>query len=128
VAIADSPAALDPVLLAKQLIRFDTTNPPGAEAACIAHIAGLLAGAGLDCRILARDSARPNLLARLPGRGVAPPLLLHGHVDVVPVAGQRWLRPPFAAELVDMRETGAHPVIMPKWLYLETGDRVHEIR
>jgi acetylornithine deacetylase/succinyl-diaminopimelate desuccinylase-like protein len=48
-----------------------------------------------------RHADRPNLVARLPGRGVAPPLLLHGHVDVVTTAGQDWSRPPFAAELHD---------------------------
>ena len=39
-----------------------------------------------SCAIIARDPARPNLLARLPGRGAAPPLLLQGHVDVVTTA------------------------------------------
>ena len=37
--------------------------------------------------IRARDPERPNLVARLPGRGAAPPLLLYGHVDVVTTAG-----------------------------------------
>ena len=47
--------------------------------------------------IRAREPERPNLIARLPGRGAAPPLLLYGHVDVVTTAGQRWSRPPFEA-------------------------------
>ncbi len=93
--------ATDVVALTQQLVRFDTTNPPGNEAACVGYLAELLAGAGLDCRIVAADDRRPNLIARLPGAGTAPPLLLHGHVDVVPVAGQRWSRPPFEAELED---------------------------
>ena len=37
------------------------------------------------------------MLARLPGRGAAPPLLLHGHLDVVGVDGQQWSRDPSAA-------------------------------
>jgi acetylornithine deacetylase/succinyl-diaminopimelate desuccinylase-like protein len=37
----------------------------------------------------------------LPGLGQSPPLLLQGHVDVVPVADQRWTHPPFAAEEAD---------------------------
>ena len=44
---------------------------------------------------------RPNLVARIPGRGEAAPLLLYGHVDVAPVAGQQWSRDPFGGELVD---------------------------
>jgi acetylornithine deacetylase/succinyl-diaminopimelate desuccinylase-like protein len=47
--------------------------------------------------IRARDPERPNLIARLPGRGAAPPLLLQGHVDVVSTAGQTWSHPPFEA-------------------------------
>jgi acetylornithine deacetylase/succinyl-diaminopimelate desuccinylase-like protein len=80
---ADTHAALydRPAELLQRLIRFDTTNPPGNERACIEWIAGILGDAGLDLRILAKDPARPNLIARLPGQGLAPPLLLQGHVD-----------------------------------------------
>lgn len=93
--------ATDVVELTRQLVRFDTTNPPGNEAACLKYLEGLLSDAGLDCRLIGAHPDRPNLIARLPGRGSAPPLLLHGHLDVVPVTGQRWSRPPFEAELVD---------------------------
>jgi len=103
---------VDPIELTRQLIRFDTTNPPGAEAACVDYIAKLLADAGLETRILALDPARPNLIARFPGRGAAPPLLLHGHVDVVPTAGQHWSRPPFAADLVEGEVWGRGSVDM----------------
>ncbi|MFY1700771.1 M20/M25/M40 family metallo-hydrolase [Micromonospora sp. WMMA1923] len=92
---------VDPVAIAQRLVRFDTTNPPGAEAACVTWIRDLLAGAGLETRLVGVDPQRPNLVARLPGRGLEPPLLLHAHVDVVPVAGQPWTRPPFAGEIVD---------------------------
>jgi acetylornithine deacetylase/succinyl-diaminopimelate desuccinylase-like protein len=91
----------DPAELLQRLIRFDTTNPPGNEAACIAWIREACEDAGLQTRILAKDAARPNLIARLPGRGEAPPLLLQGHVDVVTTAGQDWTRDPFGGELVD---------------------------
>ncbi len=46
-------------------------------------------------------TARPNLVARLDGKNGGAPLLLYGHVDVVPTAGQQWTHPPFDAELVD---------------------------
>ena len=85
----------------RDLLRFDTTNPPGNEGECIAYVQRLLADAGVESRIIARDEARPNLLARLPGAGETPPLLLYGHVDVVTTAGQPWTHPPFGAELVD---------------------------
>jgi acetylornithine deacetylase/succinyl-diaminopimelate desuccinylase-like protein len=90
-----------PAEIAQALIRFDTTNPPGNEAACIAYIRQLLADAGIPVTILARDPARPNLIARLPGQGTAPPLLLQGHIDVVNTANQPWQHPPFAGEVID---------------------------
>ncbi|MGW2187839.1 M20/M25/M40 family metallo-hydrolase [Streptomyces sp. NPDC001719] len=98
--------------LTQQLIRFDTTNPPGDEAACVRYVERLLSGAGLETRLLGREPARPNLIARLPGRGEAPPLLLHAHVDVVPTENQRWTRPPFGGELVDGEVWGRGAVDM----------------
>jgi acetylornithine deacetylase/succinyl-diaminopimelate desuccinylase-like protein len=91
----------EPVELTRELIRFDTTNPPGSEAACIDHVRGLLEAAGVESELYAKDPSRPNLVARLGGNGAGAPLLLYGHVDVVPTAGQHWSHPPFTAELVD---------------------------
>jgi acetylornithine deacetylase/succinyl-diaminopimelate desuccinylase-like protein len=91
----------DVVELLGDLLRFDTTNPPGNEAACIAHVQTLVQAAGVETRIVARDDSRPNLVARVRGAGEGPPLLLYGHVDVVTTAGQEWTRPPFGGELVD---------------------------
>jgi acetylornithine deacetylase/succinyl-diaminopimelate desuccinylase-like protein len=96
-----SDVALDPVELLQRLIRFDTTNPPGHERECVVWAKALCDGAGLDARVVAKDEARPNLIARLAGRGEAPPLLLQGHVDVVTTAGQSWTREPFGGELVN---------------------------
>ncbi|MBF6590757.1 MAG: M20/M25/M40 family metallo-hydrolase [Ktedonobacterales bacterium] len=90
-----------PEELLQRLLRFDTTNPPGNEAACAADIRALLMAVGIEATLIARDPARPNLIARLPGRGDAPPLLLYGHVDVVTTEGQRWTHPPFAGEIAD---------------------------
>ena len=98
---ASAPLYTRPDDLLQHLIRFDTTNPPGDEADCIAYIRDVLADAGISATILARDPARPNLVARLAGRGEAPPLLLYGHVDVVTTAGQTWSHPPFAGDVAD---------------------------
>jgi acetylornithine deacetylase/succinyl-diaminopimelate desuccinylase-like protein len=89
-----------PVELLQKLLRFDTSNPPGGERECIEWIRSLLEELGCEVRILARDPQRPNIVARLVGRGVSPPLLLQGHVDVVPARG-RWRHDPFAGELHD---------------------------
>jgi acetylornithine deacetylase/succinyl-diaminopimelate desuccinylase-like protein len=90
-----------PAELLQQLIRFDTTNPPGNEAACITYINTLLTQAGFQTILLAADPQRPNLIARLQGRGEAPPLLLQGHVDVVTADKQTWDYPPFSGQIVN---------------------------
>jgi acetylornithine deacetylase/succinyl-diaminopimelate desuccinylase-like protein len=89
-----------PAELLQQLIRFDTTNPPGSERECIEWIQRLLDQRGCSVRVLARGPERPSLVARLPGEGRAPPFLLQGHVDVVPARGS-WSRPPFGGEIAD---------------------------
>ncbi len=90
-----------PIDILRTLIRFDTTNPPGNEAACIGYVRDLLEDAGLATTLLAKTPSRPNLIARLPGRGDAPPFVWQGHVDVVTTVNQKWSRDPFGAELID---------------------------
>ena len=92
---------VEPVELLQRLIRFDTTNPPGNEAACIGYVKEVLESAGCETSVYARDPGRPNLIARLAGEGSAPPLLLYGHVDVVTTAGQEWRHGPFDGAIVD---------------------------
>ena len=90
-----------PAELLQALIRFDTTNPPGDEAACVQYIAGLCHSLGIATQTYAKDPARPNLVARIEGEGKAAPLLLYGHVDVVSTANQDWARPPFSGDIAD---------------------------
>ena len=90
-----------PVELLQNLIRFDTTNPPGNEVACIDYIADLLRGVGLEPEIVFKEPNRPNLICRMAGKGEAPPLMLYGHVDVVTVAGREWSHQPFSGDVAD---------------------------
>jgi acetylornithine deacetylase/succinyl-diaminopimelate desuccinylase-like protein len=89
------------VSILQELIRFDTTNPPGNERPCIEYLDALLTSAGIETRIVAQAPERPNLLARLRGTGKAPALLLFGHVDVVTTEHQAWSVPPFEARIED---------------------------
>lgn len=85
----------DPVDILQNLVRFDTTNPPGNEGPCIQYIQDLLEDADIPTTIVFTDPERPNLVARLKGHGSAAPLLLYGHVDVVTTENQKWTYPPF---------------------------------
>jgi len=91
---------LNVVELLQELIRFDTTNPPGNEAACIDFLRAQLEEAGCETQTYEQEPGRPNLVSRLPG-GDAPTLLLQGHVDVVTTALQDWTQPPFSGVLED---------------------------
>ncbi len=85
----------------QDLIRFDTTNPPGNETPCVEHIAAILKREGIEPVVLESAPGRGNVVARLPGDGTLPPLLLMGHVDVVPAEADKWAQPPFSGDLVD---------------------------
>lgn len=97
----EAPALPSPVELLRALLRFDTSNPPGNERPCLEFVGTQLRDAGIEPLFVARDADRPNLVARLRGRGHSPPLLLHAHVDVVPANPSEWSRAPFAGDLVD---------------------------
>jgi acetylornithine deacetylase/succinyl-diaminopimelate desuccinylase-like protein len=98
---ANSHRYRQPAEILQNLIRFDTTNPPGKEAQCIEYIKHMIQSANIDTRVLYKDPTRPNLICRIEGKGNAPPLLLYGHVDVVSTAGQAWQYPPFEGRIVD---------------------------
>ncbi len=87
--------------LLQTLVRIDTTNPPGNEIGCITYLNDLFKREGIATAIAAKTETRPNLIARLPGRGEAPPVLWQAHVDVVTTQGQVWKHPPFSGEIVD---------------------------
>ncbi len=98
---AEIPIYANPSQILKHLIKFNTTNPPGNEAPCIGYVKSLLDWSGIQNTIVAADPSRPNLIARIPGLGNSPPLLLYGHVDVVTTANQVWKVNPFAGEEID---------------------------
>ena len=85
----------------RDLVRIDTTNPPGNETACARYLADLLRPAGIDARIIESAPGRGNLVARLRGSGEAEPIILMGHTDVVAADPEEWLHPPFGAEIHD---------------------------
>jgi acetylornithine deacetylase/succinyl-diaminopimelate desuccinylase-like protein len=83
------------------LLRIDTTNPPGNETPAAEYVAGLLADAGLEPLLLGPSPSRRSVVARLRGTGAKPPLLLHGHLDVVTADPAAWTHPPFGGEIHD---------------------------
>lgn len=82
----------------RDLIRFDTTNPPGNELPAAEYLAQVLKGEGFSPVVLELASGRGNVISRLSGSGEARPLLLMSHLDVVPAEADAWTHPPFAGD------------------------------
>lgn len=83
------------------LLRIDTTNPPGHETPAAEFLAGILKREGIEPTILESAPGRGNLVARLKGNGNAAPLLLMVHLDVVPAEADKWSHPPFGGEVIE---------------------------
>src|SRR5215203_1886653 len=82
----------------KELLRIDTTNPPGNERPAAELLGRILEKEGIEHQIIESDPLRASLVARLRGSGKRGPLLLNGHLDVVPAERGKWERDPFGGE------------------------------
>jgi acetylornithine deacetylase/succinyl-diaminopimelate desuccinylase-like protein len=87
--------------LLRELIRLDTTNPPGNETRAAELLRDYLGDHGVESELIARAPERANLVARIPGRGGGPRLLFLSHTDVVLADPAEWQADPFGGELRD---------------------------
>jgi succinyl-diaminopimelate desuccinylase len=101
--VSDSPA----VALTRELVRVNTTNPPGNETPVIELLRARLQGA-FETTVVPYPVGdnRSHLVARLRGTGERPGVLFSGHVDVVPTGGVAWSVDPFGGEVRDGRLYG----------------------
>lgn len=109
---AGIPAGLgtEAIELCRELVRIDTSNPPGNETPAAELLAAWLeraSGGRLGIELCGPDPERLNVIARLPGTGDGPSLMLLGHTDVVPApADSGWTVPPFEGRVEDGRMIG----------------------
>jgi acetylornithine deacetylase/succinyl-diaminopimelate desuccinylase-like protein len=85
--------------LLQRLIRLDTVNPPGNETRAAELLRDYLADSGLEAALYAKVPERANLVARIPGRGDGPTLLLLSHTDTVLADASEWQLDPWSGEL-----------------------------
>ena len=106
-----SPTAVDLDALARdasvwltELIRINTTNPPGNELAAAKYIAGVLEKEGITAEVIEVTAGRGVVIARLqagPMPNPAQALLLLGHLDVAGVDASKWTVDPFGGVTQD---------------------------
>ena len=88
----------DAIALTRDLLRFDTINPPGQERACARHAGALLEQWGFRVDYHEYAEGRTSLVARAGGSEAKAPLCLTGHIDTVALGTAAWTRDPFAGE------------------------------
>ncbi|MBX7265787.1 M20/M25/M40 family metallo-hydrolase [Micromonospora sp. Llam7] len=124
---------LDEVVgICRGLLRMDTSNPGRLERPAAEYVADLLTEAGWPVTVLAAEEGRTNVVVCIPGRQPKlDPLLVHCHLDVVPVDERRWTVDPFGGEerdgclwgrgAVDMKDMAAMMLASARH-YGRTGD------
>lgn len=96
------------VEICRDLIRIDTSNfgfdPGPGERVAAEHVATLLADVGIESQLFESEPTRTTLVANWEPEGVdrsLSPLLVHGHLDVVPANAADWTVDPFSGEIKD---------------------------
>jgi len=97
------PAAQDEVVgLLSELIQINTSNPTHHERPAAEWMAARLDEVGVDAQIVESEPGRASTIARIAGTDSSrPPLLIHGHLDVVPADAAEWSVDPFSGEIRD---------------------------
>ena len=93
-------------IIARDLIRFDTTNygegRSNGETEAAEYVEAKLAELGLTPQVFESDPGRTSVVARVEGADPAKPaLVVHGHLDVVPADPRNWSVDPFGGEIKD---------------------------
>ena len=88
-----------------ELIAFDTTNPPGNEAAVVAYLKQLFP----ECQnqVISHGENRSSLIIHLTEEVAdRPSISFIGHIDTVPFTSENWSYPPLAATIESDRLYG----------------------
>jgi acetylornithine deacetylase/succinyl-diaminopimelate desuccinylase-like protein len=89
------------VAILQNYIRINTANPPGNELEAARFLEGILRKEGIEVSVYESAPHRGNLLAVIPGKKKAGPLILLNHMDVVPAEADKWDLDPFGGIIKD---------------------------
>jgi acetylornithine deacetylase/succinyl-diaminopimelate desuccinylase-like protein len=92
--------------IARDLIRFDTSNwgngRANSETEAARYVGDFLESLGLEVEYIDSAPGRTSVITRIPGvNPELPAMVVHGHLDVVPVDPAHWSVDPFAGEIRD---------------------------
>jgi acetylornithine deacetylase/succinyl-diaminopimelate desuccinylase-like protein len=100
-----SELELEAIRICQELIRIPSVNygeGKGDEKDVAAHVVKLLSEVGIVSQTYESAPGRCNVIARIKGSiPNRPGLVVHGHLDVVPVNAADWSVDPFSAEIKD---------------------------
>ena len=99
--VMNDAARTETIRFLTDLVKIDTSNPPGNEGKAAEYIKSVLDKEGIASEIFESAPGRGNLVARIKGNGSKRPLMLMGHLDVVGVERDQWSVDPFAAVAKD---------------------------
>lgn len=92
----------DTAKLLAEVIRVNTSNPPGNEAKLAALLKSKFEPLGFQIDIITTpEPTKAHFIARLKGDGSKKPILLAAHADVVGVEREKWSVEPFEGVVKD---------------------------
>lgn len=96
----------EPVTIARDLIRFDTSNynrdGDDVETQAARYVMDMFHEVGVEAEWIEPVAGRPSVITRIAGTDRSRPgLLIHGHLDVVPAVAEDWSVDPFGGEIID---------------------------
>jgi len=89
------------ILLTQKLIRFETINPPGNEKQIAEFIGEILISHGFNVKYPKLSENRYHLIAEKGITDKFSPIVLCGHLDVVPLSSKKWTVDPFKGEIIN---------------------------
>ena len=125
--LSPDQASAETASFLKDLVRIDTTDPPGNESKVATYIGAIFQREGIPYELLEPVQGRASIVARLKGTGAQRPVLLLAHEDVVPVDRSHWTVDPFAADVKDgvLYGRGASDDKGPLAAHIETMLQLH---
>ena len=88
----------EPLQLTRDLLHFNTINPPGMERDCARHLGNLLESAGFNVKYHEFADSRTSVIATIGGKQEKPPICFTGHIDIVPLGMAAWSKDPFTGQ------------------------------